>query len=151
MSDPFAILTANRPPRSEHVMQPHLWSLIVAVLILLIVAITVLGPGTQPAASPSPSVNETREPRVYTVSYRYGVYSPTNLRIHAGDTVRFRNDGSSSVRIVADPQPGQGIPEFDSVGPVQAGGMFSFTFANAGTFSYHTSGKDNESGTIIVR
>ncbi len=151
MPDPFAILTANRPPRPEHSARPHLWSLIVVVLMLMIVAITVLGPGTQPAASPSPSASETREPRVYTVIYRYGVYSPTNLRIQVGDTVRFRNDGTSPIRIVADTQPGQTIPEFDSVGPVQPGGMFSSTFANAGTFSYHTSGKDNETGTIIVR
>ncbi|HTP56823.1 MAG TPA: hypothetical protein VMJ72_00905 [Candidatus Paceibacterota bacterium] len=151
MPEPFAILAASRSAEPPRAGRPHLWPLIIAVLFLMIVAIIVLGPGPQSAPAPMPSDTATHEPRVYVVSYRFGVYSPTNLRIHAGDTVRFRNDGSVAVRVIADTGPGQSIPEFDSVGPIQPGSMFSYTFANIGTFGYHTSGRDSEIGTIIVR
>ncbi|HUO75784.1 MAG TPA: hypothetical protein VMU12_02630 [Candidatus Paceibacterota bacterium] len=150
MTDPFVILTSSRSPEPQS-NRPHLWSLIVAVLVLLVTAILVLGPGTQMTPLPAPSDTVVREARTYTVSYRFGVYSPTNLRIHVGDTVRFRNDGSLPIRITADPVPGTTLPEFDSVGSVTAGNVFSYVFANAGTFSYHTVGKVNETGTIIVR
>lgn len=150
MTDPFAILTSSRTPTPPPA-RPHLWSLIVAVLVLLVAAILVLGPGSQVPTGPMPSDTVIREARIYTVFYRFGVYSPTNLRIHTGDTVRFRNDSSQAIRVVADVLPGASAPEFDSVGAVPTGGMFSFTFANTGTFSYHTDGKENEIGTIIVR
>lgn len=151
MTDPFAILASSPSPRPQPAARPHLWSLIVAVLVLLVAAILVFGPGPQGTVQPTPDGTQVRDARIYTVFYRFGVYSPTNLRIHAGDTVRFRNDGSVPIRVTADTLPGATVPEFDSVGVVPSGGMFSFTFANTGTFSYHTAGKENETGTIIVR
>ena len=150
MTDPFAILTASSSSRPES-SRPHMWPLIIAVLLLLIAAIVVLGPGTRMTPVLVPTGTVLRESRTYTVFYRFGVYSPTNLRIHIGDTVRFRNDGSLPIRIAADPLPTSAVPEFDSVGFVQAGDTFSYTFANAGIFGYHTAGKENETGTIIVR
>ena len=150
MTDPFAILTASSSSRPEP-SRPHMWSLIIAVLLLLIAAILVLGPGPRVAPVPQPTGTVAREPRTYTVFYRFGVYSPTNLRIHTGDTVRFRNDGSLPIRIASDPMPTSAVPEFDSVTAVPTGGIFSFTFANTGIFGYHTVGKENETGTIIVR
>ncbi len=134
--------------------QPHLWPLILAALALMTVALVVFGnrgptaivPGPSSSSSPTP-----REARVYTVSYRFGVFSPTNLRIHAGDTVRFRNDSSSAIRIIADLQAGQTIPEFDSAGPIQPGSYFSYTFSRIGTFGYHNDANHDEAGIIIVR
>lgn len=127
------------------------WLLIVLVLALLAFAVSMF---RQPAVSdtsgnigtslePTP---ETRQQRVYTVSYRNGVFSPTNLRIHAGDTVRFKNEGIFPVRIVGDDLVG-----FDSVGDMPQGSFFTFTFAARGIFSYHNYRNLDESGTIIVR
>lgn len=127
------------------------WLLIVLVLALLAFAVSMF---RQPAVSdtsgnigsslePTP---EARQPRVYTVSYRNGVFSPTNLRVHAGDTVRFKNEGIFSIRIVGDDLVG-----FDSVGDMPQGSFFTFTFAARGIFSYHNYRNPDESGTIIVR
>src|SRR3989338_7029380 len=79
------------------------WLLIVLVLVLLAFSVNMF---RQPIISdtsgnivsslePTPDV---RQPRVYTVSYRNGVFSPTNLRIHAGDTVRFKNESIFPIR-----------------------------------------------------
>jgi len=125
--------------------------LILLALGLLVVAVLKLnpvGPGAVPGpATPTPD----REARIYTVTYRFGVFSPTNLRIRAGDTVRFRNDSNSPVRIVADPLPGHRLPEFDSIGNVQPASYFSYTFSSTGTFAYRSQGDPDEAGVVIVR
>lgn len=96
----------------------------------------------------TPLPEESREPRFYTVTYKSGVFSPTNLRIHAGDTVRFKNDSFFGIRIVADPHQ---LPGLDSVGDIPQGSYFSYTFGEKGIFDYHN-GKDAEQqGTIMVR
>jgi len=135
------------PPR------PHFWPLILLMLVLLALAVAFLGPPPSTDASPTPvpSGDVSRDPRVYVVSYRFGVFSPTNLRIHAGDTVRWRNDSPLPIRIIAQLQEGQKTPEFDSVGPVQPDAYFAYTFGAVGVFGYYNPSDSNESGVIIVR
>lgn len=100
----------------------------------------------------SSNSTNTREPRVYTVFYGLGVFSPTNIRIHVGDSVRFQNDSRISFRLVSDSL--NGIPDlagFDSVGDIPPDGVFSFTFIKPGIFGYHNSKNADEEGTVIVR
>lgn len=127
-----------------------IWLLIVVLLVLLGLAVTVLGKpqdvGNIPKPTESQAPSETRQPRVYTISYKNGVFSPTNLRIHAGDTVRFKNESLFAVRILSDSYLG-----FDSVGDIPQGSFFSFTFAAKGIFDYHNEDDVQEKGTIIVR
>ncbi|MEK7638219.1 MAG: hypothetical protein AAB375_02230 [Patescibacteria group bacterium] len=151
--DPLAILAVRRNEGEPQHGRPHFWPLIFLMLILLALAVTMLG---QPVpadttATPTPADNADREPRVYMVGYKYGVFSPTNLRIHAGDTVRWHNQSSLPIRVVAQLQSGQRIPEFDSIGSVQPDGYFAFTFSKIGIYGYYNPSSSNESGVIIVR
>lgn len=154
MSNPFAELAASRKAETHNDPRPHLWVLIFVILALIAVAVSLLGP--EPSA-PLPVVDvsftptPSRESRIYTVRYRSGVFSPTNLRIHAGDTVRFLNDGGDALRIIADLQPGSRVPEFDSVGLVEAASYFSYTFPTVGEYAYHNYDKGSEAGVILVR
>ena len=128
------------------------WLLIIFCLVLLALAVLLFGQSQQQLVGPIPTLtpdtnpSPTAEPRIYTVSYDVGVFSPTNLRIHAGDTVRFKNSSIFPIRILSDDLVG-----FDSVGDIPQNSYFSFTFAARGTFSYHNTHNTNESGTIIVR
>ncbi len=132
------------------------WILIIFVLILMACAVSIFGARGDldgvADASRTPAPTETRQPRIYTVSYRAGVFSPTNLRIHAGDTVRFRNDALLPIHVVSDPHPEHDqVAGFNSIGDVQPGSTFGFTFATKGIFGYHNERNVNEIGTIMVR
>lgn len=151
MDDIFARLAANRGTLPEHHKRPYLWMLILLFLLLMVLAVGIFSEPTAPVATGTVTPTPSREPRVYTVIYRSGIFSPTNLRIRAGDTVRFRNDTASEVRIVADLRAGQQNPEFDSIGPIPTGGTFSYTFAKVGLFGYHDYDDENHTGVIIVR
>ncbi|OGN16550.1 MAG: hypothetical protein A3C88_01935 [Candidatus Yanofskybacteria bacterium RIFCSPHIGHO2_02_FULL_50_12] len=126
------------------------WLLIIFFLMLMAVAILIFGKSQPPLAQVSPTATpfptSTGQARMYTVSYDAGVFSPTNLRIHAGDTVRFKNESIFPIRIVSEDLVG-----FDSVGDVPQGSYFSYTFAGRGTFSYYNSHNADQGGTIIVR
>jgi len=130
-----------------------IWLLIVVLLISLGLAVNILGkPGGGGISDATPSISGTSaptatlQPRVYSVSYKNGVFSPTNLRIHAGDTVRFKNEGLFGIRILSESYVG-----FDSIGDIPQGSYFSLTFAAKGIFDYHNDKNPEEAGTIIVR
>lgn len=152
-NDPIATLASIRRDRPADPVRAHFWPLIIIVLILLSLAISFFGSRNvvPPVPTVSPSGTPERESRIYTISYRFGVFSPTNLRIHAGDTVRFRNDSPLPIRIIAQLQESQRTPDFDSVGMIQPGSYFSYTFPVAGIFGYYNYAHPDESGVIIVR
>ncbi len=144
-------LIAQRRQRIQEVQRiGGFWFLIAAVLVLLAIAVTVLGNGPTSVdggvISPTPTPTESHAPRIYSVSYRAGVFSPTNLRIHAGDTVRFKNDGILPIHIVSSDLAG-----FDSIGDVPPDSSFTFTFAEPGTFGYYNQRDTSEAGAVMVK
>src|SRR3989339_764972 len=100
------------------------WMLIILMLLLMAVTVIVfskngVGSGdvlTTPTPTDMPDI--TAQPqRIYTIAYKNGVFSPTNLRIHSGDTVRFKNEGYAGIRVVTDPHPEHNnLVGFDSMG-----------------------------------
>ncbi len=129
------------------------WMLIILTLVLFGLAVNMLGKPQnlgidQPIPAETVSAPATLS-RIYTVSYKNGVFSPTNLRIHAGDTVRFKNEGIFPIKIVSGPD--SILVGLGSVGDVPQGSYFSFTFSAKGIFDYHNDRNTKEIGTIIVR
>jgi len=137
---------------SRHHNPAVFWLLIVIMLIILAGAVTILdGPinvASQTSQVPATTPEVNLQPRIYTISYQGGVFSPTNLRIHAGDTVRLKNEGFFGIRVITDNNQ---LPGFDSIGDIPQGSYFSYTFAEKGIFGYHNSNKPDEQGTVIVR
>src|SRR3989338_276588 len=119
-----------------------IWFMIILVLLVFAVAVIYFARRNPDLANggPIPSVkpSTSRQPRVYTVFYGLGVFSPTNIRIHVGDSVRFQNDSKTSIRIASDTTNGTpDLPGFDSVGDIQPSGVFTYTFSTAGIFGYN--------------
>lgn len=93
-----------------------------------------------------------RQPRTYTVFYGLGVFSPTNIRIHIGDSVKFQNDSNSPIRVISDSTNNLlDLAGFDSVGEIQPNGVFAYTFSQTGIFGYHNAKNPLEEGTVIVK
>jgi plastocyanin len=153
MDQPEAeLMRKDERPSFRKANEPGLsWLIIIVLLVFMAIAIIIFGkpqdtaintPTGSPLESPTPSMVA----RIYTVSYDAGVFSPTNLRIHAGDTVRFKNESVFPIRVVSDD-----IVGFDSIGDVPQGSYFASTFAVRGTFTYYNKHNKDQTGTIIVR
>ncbi len=154
MEDLEVQLAVKKQKKLPTVSGPGLfWMLIILTLVLFGLAVSMLGRpqniGTDLPTSTETVSAQVAPSRIYTVSYKNGVFSPTNLRIHAGDTVRFKNDGIFPIRIVSGPD--SVLVGLDSVGDIPQGSYFSFTFAAKGIFDYHNDKSPKETGTIIVR
>jgi plastocyanin len=133
-----------------------IWLLIILVLIGFAAAAMYFGRSNQELAAALQSSSQqpapTRSARIYTVYYGLGIFSPTNIRIHTGDSVKFQNDGNSPVRVVSDYTNGvSDLAGLDSVGDIPAGSAFTYTFSKAGIFGYHSAENPSEEGTVIVR
>lgn len=129
------------------------WILIVLLLVLLSLSVLYFGKNNnyQPASA-SNSVHTSRPARTYSVLYGGGVFSPTNLRIQSGDTVKFQNNSLFAIRIVPDTDKDQekGVG-FENIGEIQSKNTFTYIFSNAGIFNYHNEKNPNEAGAIIIR
>ncbi|OGM99237.1 MAG: hypothetical protein A2915_02795 [Candidatus Yanofskybacteria bacterium RIFCSPLOWO2_01_FULL_41_34] len=152
--EPQLVVAKKKEKKLPAINGPGLfWMLIVLTLVLFGLAVSMLGRIQNPNVGlPTPTETlptEIKPSRIYTVSYKSGVFSPTNLRIHAGDTVRFKNESIFPIRIISGPD--SSLVGFDSIGDIPQGSYFSFTFAAKGIFDYHGDRNIKETGTIIVR
>jgi plastocyanin len=140
---------------SEQKSTGLIWLLIILVLMGFAAAAMYFERDTQGLAAIQSPVNyptPSRPARIYTVYYGLGVFSPTNIRVHVGDSVKFQNDSKLPIRIISDRT--NGVPDlagFDSIGDVPPDSAFSFTFSEAGIFGYYNGKNTAEEGTVIVR
>lgn len=97
------------------------------------------GGGTAGGGSPTgPSPGGATPPPTATITIGSGV-TPTDLRIEAGDTVRFVNNSSRSREIKSDPHPTHGsCPPIDRAGALAPGASAVVgPFTLSGTCYYH--------------
>jgi plastocyanin len=106
-------------------------------------------PVTTPTPTPTPA---PATPKTHTMSYTNNCYSPVNLTIKKGDTVRFVNDSTKKMWPASDNHPSHTkYSEFDSDGSIDPGGTYSFTFTKTGAWGYHDHQRSSCSGTITVQ
>ncbi|HSJ51261.1 MAG TPA: cupredoxin domain-containing protein [Actinomycetota bacterium] len=92
----------------------------------------VLGVVAVVVSAPSMGLATESDGDAHAVEAIDNVFTPRTIRVAAGDSVTWRNDGRSPHTVVSD----EGA--FDS--PVlEPGGVFSFTFDQTGAFPYHCS------------
>lgn len=142
------------PERQEHFFSSISWLLIALMLLLLGLAVSFFrGNETVVQTSPSSTIKPTpRANREYVVFYKAGVFGPTNIRIHVGDSVRFQNLDSIPLRILSAGGPRK--PElagFDSRVDIPPNGEYAYTFLKIGIFGYFNLNNPDENGSVTVR
>lgn len=144
--------------QDESELQPEgrLWLLVILVLLFFAASLIYFGRNNSDLANLDQarvsSPGASRPSRLYKVFYNTGVFSPTNIRIHAGDSVKFQNDSNGPIHVQSDET--NSVPDlvgFDSVGDIPPEGSFTYTFTKTGVFGYHNKDNKNVRGTVIVR
>ena len=146
----FAVILILKMGEEKH--QHYLWFLIILALTLFTGSLFYFGKDAASNQQANLNGGGNYLGKVYTVYQTKGVFSPTNLQINVGDTVRFLNDGLTPMRVASDPHPEHSdLPGFDSVSEIPPQGIFSFTFSKRGIFDYHNERKPEQKGTVIVK
>lgn len=132
--------------------QQFFWFLIILILSLFGGALFIFDKNLSKNQQANLERPKSYTSRTYTVFYTNGVFSPTNLQINIGDTVRFLNDSLFPIRVVSDPHPDHtDLPGFDSISDIPLQSVFTFTFVKRGIFDYHNEKKVEQKGTVIVK
>jgi plastocyanin len=103
-------------------------------------------------ATESMQAEETSDDAVAaaTITYSDDGFSPTSVKIKAGETVKIKNTSSRAVEFSSDPHPVHTDNRELNLGPIQAGESVNLKVMNKGTWGYHNHLDENESGTIVV-
>lgn len=124
---------------------------IIAVTALMLSAIACGGYSSPSSPSSTPSTTPTPGGVSSAVAIPVGAetlgnraFAPDNLSIAAGSTVTWTNTDRVAHTTTADARG------FDS-GTVPAGGQFSFTFQNPGTYAYHCTIHPGMVGVVTVQ
>ncbi len=107
-----------------------------------------------PPSPKTPSANQTTAaptmastvaaPASNAVSITSAGFQPNALSVKVGTTVTWTNNDSAAHTVTSDTA---GV--FDS-GPINQGATFTFTFSQAGTFTYHSTSDPSMTGTVTV-
>lgn len=88
----------------------------------------------------------------YLVVYTSKGFSPATLQIKAGETVRFVNNSTLSLRVAAaDTSLNAPNRELDQVKSVGKGGTYDFTFNAKGVVIYQNLNDKSKTGSILVK
>jgi plastocyanin len=91
---------------------------------------------------------------VVIVNYSATGFSPKDISVKAGQTVRFVNTTASGMSVASDDHPAHTIyPEFDQWKDAKYKGQktYEFTFTKVGTWAYHNHMKETDGGTVNVK
>ena len=103
--------------------------------------------------------------KTYEVVYTDSGFSPSNLTIKVGDTVTWKNQGSSGMWIGSAMHPTHMVysgtdlkshcpdtanTSFDECKADQPGTSWSFTFTKTGSFGYHNHVNSSKFGKVVV-
>jgi plastocyanin len=138
-------------------------------LLIIVYGVTVLvlqghTPAPKPQAPrPAPSAAvltqlATAPAFQYLVSYTGNGFAPRTVSIKNGETIRFTNNSSADLWIIATGTPlypsiqnGCGSSAFDSCQPVSPGGFWELTFNAKGTWKYNNTLKQSDAATVVVK
>jgi len=131
--------------------------ILIVVVILALVVIFVFPKKTSKNVNVNTAVTNTNAVANVNVEIENGVYiknasfTPSVLTVKVGDTVTWVNQDSFKHKIASDPHPTHtDLPELIS-GDLSEGQTYTFTFKEAGEFSYHDELNPIKKGIIKVQ
>lgn len=110
------------------------------------------GGGVQPQATASPEAMAASPVNGQNVvTYKDGVFSPGVVKIKAGQTVTFTNEGPGVMWVASNPHPTHtDYPGFDARREYNVGESYSFTFTKVGSWGYHNHRDPGVAGSVEV-
>jgi plastocyanin len=126
-------------------MKRKLMALTIIMLTALLAVACTGGAAATPTATPPPEpgvqpTSASGEAKIVIANF---AFDPVTVTVPVGTTVTWTNEDSATHTITSD------SGDWDS-GRLKNGQLFSHTFTEAGTFSYHCSIHSSMKGTIIV-
>lgn len=110
-----------------------------------------LAPSISPDASTSPAAEESPAVGATTITINDTGFSPSTIRVKAGTTVTFVNNGQALHWPASAPHPVHtDLRGFDAKKGLATGEEYSFTFTTGGTWGFHDHLNTTLKGSVVV-
>ena len=126
---------------------------VIGVAVLLALSIFVFNKKTSPPIVVEQPIVNDPAPVVFKniVTYKNGVFTPSNFSVKAGTAVSFVNASDEGMWIGANPHPSHtSLPSFDAKREYKPGETYKYTFVKKGSFGYHNHVNPMARGTLTV-
>jgi plastocyanin len=97
-----------------------------------------------------PAGESADEAATVTVTYDGTSFTPAEITVASGDTIKIVNNGEDTVEPASDPHPTHTTNSELNAGDIEPGDSKTFTVTTQGTWGYHNHYSPSEKGTIIV-
>ena len=130
-------------PRSN-----KLWLIVGGIIIVAVL----LAVGIKLATKSKPTTTLSAAPAIHKVLITATGFDPATLTVPVNSVVEWdSNDATTTHVVAADPYPSHSeLPGLVS-GQLGKGAKYQYTFATAGTYTYHDDLKPTTTGTIVVK
>lgn len=85
-----------------------------------------------------------------TISYTNSGFTPQQVTVKSGDTIRIKNDSDNALSFNSDDHPTHTKEAELNVGDVEPGQSKTFVVTKKGTWGYHNHENSNDTGSITV-
>jgi plastocyanin len=107
---------------------------------------------TSGATDTSSATDSSTNASTITVTYNGTTFSPAQVTVMSGTTVKFVNQSNKLVWVASDPHPTHtDYPGFDAKKGLTQGQSYEFTFDKIGTWGYHNHLNPSQTGSVIVQ
>lgn len=148
-------------------MKILLW---IIILVLVAFGIYWFAQDRGPVVTDTTDVNNvgtatTTVPKTVTATYTASGFSPSNVTVKSGDTVRFVNESDTNMWVGSAMHPTHEVydgtnlqthcatgatPSFDACRNMTRGQSYSFTFTKKGSWGYHNHSQASHFGRVVV-
>lgn len=86
-----------------------------------------------------------------TINYTESGFSPAAITVKKGTSVTFENQSTVGMWVASDVHPThQLLPGFDAKKSMVKGGVYTYTFAKVGTWTFHNHASPTHMGKVVV-
>ena len=86
-----------------------------------------------------------------TINYIESGFSPAAITVKKGTSVTFENQSTVGMWVASDVHPThQLLPGFDAKKSIVKGGVYTYTFAKVGTWTFHNHASPTHTGKVVV-
>lgn len=136
------------PPSGRGRSKATKWGVVAVIVVLFLGAAVYI----KHTSSPSQPAQEAHKALTAQVEITAAGFVPETLNVPAGTKVTWVNKDSSPHRVASNPYPdNSGLPGLDSKAAIGPHDSYSYTFAKAGSFTYHDQYSPTTNGQVTVK
>jgi plastocyanin len=139
-------------PRRTSPRRNAVIAFVIFLIVIAVISVLVFRHVSKQSKASTPAASVSLSKQVANVTVSADSFSPQAVTVSPGTTVKWTvTDSTATHMIASDPYPADNILSTLKSKQLGNGATYSYTFNNAGTYTYHDNLHPTVTGTVIVK